>query len=161
MRDRRSRISFRISCARPLIRATEIATSTMTKLSLLFGRLLDILAAIAALMLLATVILTTADIALRNVAHGGFVWANEVSEYTLYLMTLLTAPWLLRRGRHIRLDLILAMLPARGVWLVEAAADAVGFAVCVVLVRYGAIMTYDSWSAGSITIKNLVFPEWW
>jgi len=22
-------------------------------------------------------------------------------------------------------------------------------------------MTYDSWRSGSITIKNLVFPEWW
>jgi len=133
----------------------------MTKLSLLFGRLLDILAAIAALMLLATVILTTADIALRNVAHGGFVWANEVSEYTLYLMTLLTAPWLLRRGRHIRLDLVLVMLPDRVAWLVEAASDALGIAVCVIMVRYGVAMTDESWRLSSITIKNLVFPEWW
>ena len=22
-------------------------------------------------------------------------------------------------------------------------------------------MTYDAWRNGSITIKNLVFPEWW
>ena len=29
------------------------------------------------------------------------------------------------------------------------------------LVRYGVAMTYDSWRLGAITIKNLVFPEWW
>jgi TRAP-type transport system small permease protein len=133
----------------------------MTKLSAAFGRLFDALAAIAALMLLVMVALVTADIALRNIVRSGFVWANEVSEYALYLITLLTAPWLLRRGQHIRLDLILAMLPARRVWLVEAVADAMGFAVCLVLVRYGVVMTHDSWRAGSITIKNLVFPEWW
>ena len=133
----------------------------MTKLSAAFGRLFEAFAALAALMLLAMVTLVTADIALRNLGRGGFVWANEVSEYALYLMTLLTAPWLLRRGQHIRLDLILAMLPARRVWLVEAAADAIGFSVCLVLVRYGAAMTYDSWRTSSITIKNLVFPEWW
>jgi TRAP-type C4-dicarboxylate transport system permease small subunit len=133
----------------------------MTKLSALFGRLFEALAVLAALMLLAMVVLVTADIVLRNVVRTGFVWANEVSEYGLYLMTLLAAPWLLRRGQHIRLDLILAALPARAVWIVEAAADVVGLVVCLVLVRYGAAMSLDSAGAGSITIKNLVFPEWW
>ena len=79
----------------------------MNRLSDLYGRLLDFLAVIAALLLLAMVIIVTGDILLRNLANKGFVWANEVSEYSLYLITLLTAPWLLRRGQHVRLDLIL------------------------------------------------------
>ena len=133
----------------------------MSRLSALFGRLFDAMAALAALTLFAMVAVVTGDIVLRNVARGGFLWANEVSEYALYLMTLLTAPWLLRRGAHIRLDLVLVIVPVRVAWLMEAASDILGFAVCVVLVRYGAAMTYDSWRIGSITIKNLVFPEWW
>ena len=133
----------------------------MSRLSALFGRLFDAMAALAALTLFAMVAVVTGDIVLRNVARGGFLWANEVSEYALYLMTLLTAPWLLRRGAHIRLDLVLMIVPVRVAWLMEAASDILGFAVCVVLVRYGAAMTYDSWRIGSITIKNLVFPEWW
>ena len=63
----------------------------------------------------------------------GFLWANEVSEYALYLMTLLTAPWLLRRGQHVRLDIVLTLVPARVAWLMEAVGDVLGFAVCVVL----------------------------
>src|SRR5438105_10598639 len=122
----------------------------MTRLSRIFGRLFDALAIAAALTLLAMVAIVTADIVLRNTGGGGFVWANEVSEYALYLMTLLTAPWLLRRGQHVRRDLVVALLPARRAWLMEAAADAVGCAVCLVLVRYGAAMTHDSWRAGSI-----------
>jgi TRAP-type C4-dicarboxylate transport system permease small subunit len=133
----------------------------LTRLSLAFGRLFGALAALAALMLLAMVIVVTADIVLRNTLRGGFVWANEVSEYALYLMTLLTAPWLLRRGQHVRLDIILTIVPARVAWLMEAVGDLLGCAVCVVLIRYGAVMTYDSWRLGAITIKNLVFPEWW
>ncbi len=27
--------------------------------------------------------------------------------------------------------------------------------------RYGGLMTFDSAMLGSITIKNLIFPEWW
>jgi TRAP-type transport system small permease protein len=133
----------------------------MTRLSAMFGRLLDALAMAAALILLAMVAIVTADIVLRNSTGGGFAWANEVSEYALYLMTLLTAPWLLRRGQHVRLDVILTLVPPRVAWLMEAAGDALGFCVSVVLVRYGLAMTADSARLGAITIKNLVFPEWW
>jgi TRAP-type C4-dicarboxylate transport system permease small subunit len=133
----------------------------MTKLSAAFGRLLDTLAALASVTLFAMVVLVTADIVLRNVGRGGFVWANEVSEYSLYLITLFTAPWLLRRGQHVRLDLVLVMLPERVAWRLDAVSDIVGFVVSLVLVRYGLAMTYDSWRIGSITIKNLIFPEWW
>jgi TRAP-type transport system small permease protein len=133
----------------------------VTRLSLLFGRLFDVLAFVAALMLLAMVAIVTADIVLRNVGGSGFAWANEISEYALYLMTLLTAPWLLRRGQHVRLDIILAVVSARMAWLMEALGDALGFAVSLALVRYGMAMTVDSARIGAITIKNLVFPEWW
>jgi TRAP-type transport system small permease protein len=133
----------------------------MTRLSRIFGRLFDALAFAAALILLAMVAIVTADIVLRNIGAGGFVWANEVTEYALYLSTLLTAPWLLRRGQHVRLDIALALVPPRIAWLMEAVGDLLGFVVSVVLLRYGAAMTLDSWRLGAITIKNLVFPEWW
>ena len=133
----------------------------MNKISAAFGRLFEALALLAAVILLAMTLLVAADIVLRNVARVGFAWANEVSEYALYLMTLFTAPWLLRRGQHVRIDLVLTLVPPRVAWLMEAVVDVMGFAVCVVLIRYGALMTYDSWRLGSITVKSLVFPEWW
>jgi TRAP-type transport system small permease protein len=133
----------------------------MTRLSAAFGRVLDALAVAAALILFAMVAIVTADVVLRNSVGAGIAWANEVSEYALYVMTLLTAPWLLRRGQHVRLDIVLTLVPARVAWLMEAMGDMLGFAVSVVLARYGLVMTLDSWRLGAITIKNLVFPEWW
>jgi len=133
----------------------------MTRASAVFGRLLDALATLAALMLLAMVVIVSADIVLRNIGGRGFVWANEISEYALYIMTLLTAPWLLRRGQHVRLDIALTFVPASIAWLMEALGDVLGFAVCVTLIRYGFDMTLESARLGAITIKNLVFPEWW
>jgi TRAP-type C4-dicarboxylate transport system permease small subunit len=133
----------------------------VNKLSAIFGRLFDALAVLAALILLVMVVLVTADILLRNMTRTGFPWANEVSEYALYGMTLLTAPWLLRRGQHVRIDLLLSLVPPRVAWLMEAIGDVIGFLVCVVMVRYGYHMAADSFRIGSITIKNLVFAEWW
>jgi TRAP-type C4-dicarboxylate transport system permease small subunit len=133
----------------------------MNRLSKSCERLFEWFAAAAALMLLAMVMLVTADIVLRNTLGTGFAWANEVTEYALYLTTLLTAPWLLRRGQHVRIDMILVIVPPRIAWLMEALADIVGLAASLILVWYGSIMTAQSARLGSITIKNLVFPEWW
>ena len=133
----------------------------MNRLSNAFGKCLNALALLAALTLLAMVVMVTADIVLRNITRSGFPWANEVSEYALYVTTLLTAPWLLRRGQHVRIDLVLTVMPLRVAWVMEMLADVVGFTVCLVMMRYGIKMTMDSAMLGSITIKNLVFPEWW
>jgi TRAP-type C4-dicarboxylate transport system permease small subunit len=131
------------------------------RLSDLFRRLYDALAVAAALALLAMVALVTADIVLRNTIGTGFAWSNELTEYALYIITLSTAPWLLRRGQHVRIDMLLVIVPPRVAWVCEAAADLLGLAASLILVWYGAIMTMQSARLGSITIKNLVFPEWW
>jgi TRAP-type C4-dicarboxylate transport system permease small subunit len=131
------------------------------KLSNLFARLFDVFAAAAALLLLAMVAVVTADILMRNSLGIGFSWANEVTEYALYIITLLTAPWLLRRGQHVRIDMALVILPPRVAWTMEALADIVGLAASLMLIWYGTIMSVQSARLGSLTIKNLVFPEWW
>ena len=133
----------------------------MNRISDLCERLFNSLAAAAALILLAMVALVTADIVLRNTVRAGFAWSNEVTEYALYLTTLLTAPWLLRRGQHVRIDMALVLVPPRVAWIMEATADLIGLAASLILIWYGTIMTLQSARLGSLTIKNLVFPEWW
>src|SRR5256714_11157543 len=132
----------------------------MKRLSDTFGRLFGTLAVIAAVTLLAMVTLVTADIILRNAIGIGFAWSNEVTEYALYLITLLTAPWLLRRGQHVRIDMMLVIVPPQLAWMCEAAADVIGLAASLVLLWYGTVMTAQSARLGSLTIKNLIFPEW-
>ena len=53
------------------------------------------------------------------------------------------------------------MVPPRIAWLLEALADIVGFIVCMILLRYSAIMVFEAYRLHTITIKNLLFPEWW
>jgi TRAP-type transport system small permease protein len=130
-----------------------------------YGKLLDALAVIASLVLLAMTLIICADVLLRNVplAPGvrGLAWSNEVSESALYLVTMLAAPWLLRRGRHIRVDVVLRIVPRRLGWACELACDGVALACCVTMAVYGSRATAASFKAGSMSIKTLVTPEWW
>ena len=134
----------------------------MARLSGWYGRLLDGLMLVACLLLLGMAVMIGADVVSRNIGAGGVAVSNELSEDILYLMTLLAAPWLLRQGQHIRVDIILRALPTRVAWaagmgrrhrrLCSAASISSGT---------GPLVTVASYSAGSIIIKTLVTPEWW
>jgi len=131
----------------------------------LYGRLLDGLALAACALLLAMTLMICGDVLLRNVplvpgVHG-LAWADEVSEAMLYLITMLTAPWLLRRGQHIRVDVVLRAIPRRLGWYCEWAVDAIALVGCLVMAVYGARAALASWESGALSIKTLVTPEWW
>ena len=130
-----------------------------------FGAVIDALAVIASLLLLAMMLVICGDVFLRNVAvpglPAGLAWSNEISELMLYLLTMLAAPWLLRQGRHIRVDIVLRVLPPRLAYACEWIADVLGLACCLWMVWYGGAAASRSYASGSLSIKTLVMPEWW
>src|SRR5262249_49726905 len=91
----------------------------------------------------------------------GLPWSNELSETTLYLVTMLAAPWLLREGRHIRVDIVLRAIPPLAGWICEWLCDFIALACCICMVVYGTRAAWESFDQGSLTIKTLVLPEWW
>jgi len=130
-----------------------------------YGKLLAFFALCACVLLALMMLMICADVLVRNVpvvpGVTSLPWANEVSESMLYLITMLAAPWLLRRGQHIRVDIVLRVLPDRVAWYCEWAVDVLAFACCIVLVAYGAKAAVASWSSNALTIKTLITPEWW
>jgi TRAP-type C4-dicarboxylate transport system permease small subunit len=135
------------------------------RLSGTYGRLLAGLALVGCAILMAMMIIIVADVALRNIAipglPRGLAWSNEISELMLYLITMCVAPWLLRQGQHIRVDIMLQALPRRLAWNLEWVGDIVGFACCVVITWYAAQAAWSSYLSGAVNIKTLVTPEWW
>ena len=137
----------------------------MARLEAAYGRLLEALALVACALVLGMTVMICADVLLRNVriipGVAGLAWSNEISEAMLYLVTMLTAPWLLRRGQHIRVDIVLRAVPKRVGWVFEWATDTVGLVCCLVIALYGARAALASYKAGSMSIKTLITPEWW
>ena len=91
----------------------------------------------------------------------GLAWSNEISELMLYLITMCVAPWLLRQGQHIRVDILLQALPARLAWVFEWIGDVIGLVCCAIIAWYGTQAAWSSYAAGAVNIKTLVTPEWW
>ena len=137
----------------------------MQRLSTLFGRLLSALALAGCGVLFAMMLVICLDVLLRNVrivpGMRGVSWANEATEYALYLITMLVAPWLLRRGQHIRIDVLLRVMPPRLAWYCEWACDFIALACCLVMAFAGFKATAASMAIGSMVVKTLAIPEWW
>jgi len=135
------------------------------RLSAGYARLLAALALGGCAVMFAMMLVIVGDVALRNIPvpglPRGLAWSNEVSELMLYLTTVLVAPWLLRQGLHIRVDIVLTALPPRLAWSLEWVGDIVGFGCCLFMGWYAARAAWDSYSAGALNIKTLVTPEWW
>jgi len=137
----------------------------MQRLEAAYGRLLELLALAACALIFGMTLMICADVLLRNVrivpGLAGLEWANEISEGMLYLVTLLTAPWLMRQGQHIRVDIILRAVPKPVGWAFEWIVDVLALGCCAAMAYYGARAALASYSAGSMSIKTLITPEWW
>jgi len=101
------------------------------------------------------------DVALRNIAGTGFPWLIDAIEYGLFAGTFLAAPWVLREGAHVRVDIVVTALPPRGAARLDRLADLIGLAVCLILLWYGVKVTLTAQSLGSMVLKSIIFPEWW
>lgn len=105
-------------------------------------------------------VLVTLNVILRGLGITNFPWLLEVSEYVLYVGTFLAAPWVLRLGAHVRVDLLVGMLRGTAARVVEIIADVLGLLFCLVLARHGWNVTADAFSRGDMMFKELVIPEW-
>ena len=130
-------------------------------LALAYRAVLHFLAAVAAVVLGLIAVLVTLDVVMRNLGLGTLPWVAEVSEYSLPLATFFIAPWLLYKNQHVRLDVLLALLPRRIANGMERAADLVGLAVSLVFVVFSVRLIADSAGIDARVVKTLAFPEWW
>ena len=138
---------------------------SVDSLSHVYGRFLSALSLLGCAILMAMMLVIVVDVFLRNVPLPGMplglAWSTEVSELMLYLITMCVAPWLLRQGQHIRVDIVLQAIPPRLAWTLEWLGDLIGLACCVVIAWYGTLAAWSSYQSGAVNIKTLVTPEWW
>jgi len=126
-----------------------------------FQQLYEIFAMIGAAVVGLMVVVICVDVVLRNLTNVGIEPSSEIAEYCLYAITLMTAPWLLSKSQHIRIDALVAAVPYPLAWAMEFIADLIGIAVSCTLVWYGAKVTLQSHAGHSLVIKSMIFPEWW
>lgn len=101
------------------------------------------------------------DLFLRLVGLGNLPGMQEIIEYALFAGVFLAAPWVLRLGAHVRVDLLQTALPRRAATLLDRVLDGIGLVICLTLIWFGAINLSTSYAFKSMQMKYFNVPEWW
>ena len=133
----------------------------MAALARAYVRILDGCGLVAAALVLAMTALIVTDVVLRNRLNITIPASVELTEYAMFFASAFAAPWLLRRGQHIRIDVVIARVPPLAGWIMEILCDLIGLALSLLMTWYGAAMVLRSASGGTLIVKNLIFSEWY
>ena len=87
--------------------------------------------------------------------------AQRVSEALLYLITCASAPWLLRQGQHIRVDILLRRYRRVRRGTSSGSPTCWAWPAALVIAWYGVDATVDAYKSGEMFIKAVATPVWW
>lgn len=124
-----------------------------------FDRFIDAMAAVAGVCIAATALLTSAAVILRY-AGRPIGWSIELTEYALLYITFLSAPWILRRGEHVRVDVLLDNVPKPVQRILKIFGALVGIAGAAAVSYYGAVLTQGAYVDGTYMVKTLRVPRY-
>lgn len=125
-------------------------------------RVLDIvfryLALFGAMSFAVAACLTVADVVMRNFSTGILGIVDYVQ---LFIMsgTFLAMPYAFRVNAHVTLDLLSALLPPLGQWLMAMAAGILTFLFCALLAFYTSRSALDMLASSDISM-NVGLPMW-
>ncbi len=125
-----------------------------------YAKLLTLCGLIAGFAIAAMAVMITLNVILRSLSITNFPWLLEVSEYILYIGTFLAAPWALRLGAHVRVDIVLGLMPGLRARAISMIADLLGLFFCALLLRHGWRVAWTAFDRGDVLFKEIIIPEW-
>lgn len=110
---------------------------------------------------MAALLLSSVNVILRAVQpHLAIEWGDEVQVYLVVWAVCLAFSAVTAKGRHIKADLFVEMMPPRLRLAVEAFGDALGLTVSLLLAYLAYRVTYEAWDFGDLSTTTLRFPIW-
>lgn len=116
---------------------------------------------ISAALIAAMTLLVSYDVIARNLGFGSLSWVLEITEFMLPALICASAPWLMFRGSHIRLDLLRLLVPNKVSYVADKITAVVATLSAAIFTWYALKLLLISKASGNMIIKALIFPEWW
>jgi TRAP-type C4-dicarboxylate transport system permease small subunit len=101
------------------------------------------------------------DLVLRLFSLGNLPGVQEIIEYIMFAGVFLSAPWALRIGAHVRVDLLIGALPSALARSLDQVLDVAGLAICLILLWFGGVNFKFAYAFNSTQMKYYNIPEWW
>ncbi|MBW2018105.1 MAG: TRAP transporter small permease [Deltaproteobacteria bacterium] len=126
----------------------------------ILDRILATMAVMAGLLLLFLAFSIGYSIFARLVGIRSPLWTVQFNEYSLLWLCFLGSAWVLKRGKHVSMDIITSRLkpPAKKVFNILHGFMGVG--VCSVLFWYSLVVTWNQFQRGVTDVKAVDVPKY-
>lgn len=125
-----------------------------------YDGLVSLMALVAAGMLVWLMVSILVSVTMRNLGLQPMAWLFTSSEYALLYMTMLGAPWLVRRKGHVHIELVTAALPPRARRLLSRAVSLGCVIVCAILTWKGIDLVQTNIARMDFDVRAYFFPRW-
>lgn len=127
----------------------------------LYDGLLAGMALIAALLLVWLMVSIIISVAMRNLGMQPFAWLFVSSEYGLFYLTMLGAPWLVRKRGHVHVELVTAMLPEAAQRVLSRLVALSCVLICALLAWKGYELMAQNITRNDFDVRAYFTPKWW
>lgn len=135
----------------------------------LFNKVVDLLAVLAAIIIIFTTAIIAYTVFLRLVAiipgmkfvdQYAIRWSWQFAEHSMFWFPFLAAPWLLRNHKHVTVDLVLNLLPVKVKKVLYVLHGFLGIALCAVMTYFCTSVTYNNYTRGIMEIQVIDLPKY-
>ena len=131
----------------------------INNLSDVFDRFLNVMAFIAALLLVFIMLGVVTDVFLRFFFNKPIFWMIEVIEFALLYITFLGGAWLLARDKHVRMDFVINRVSPKTKAILNIITSFLCIIVFLILTWYTGKEAWELFKTGAVTETRLSLPQ--
>jgi len=120
-----------------------------------------VMAAIGGTLLGLIMILITVNVIARYFFHYDIIGVLEITEWSLLVITMLTAPWVLQLDKHVRVDIITNIVGSKSPkarYIMALISESLGALICAVVTYESLMVTITQYSQHKVSMSFLSIP---
>ena len=132
----------------------------MSWLSRLYNRLIDAMAFLAAALLVWLMVAVVLSVVIRNLGFQPPAWLFSSTEYSMFYLTLLGAPWLVREKGHVYIEVAISRLPPPMLKGLSRVVMFICAVISFVLAWVGLELVLQNLESNDYDVRTYFVPMW-
>jgi len=129
------------------------------KLSSGIDRIIDLCGLVTAAIIIFIMAAVVWEVIMRYFFGHPTRWVLDVVEWCMVWMTFFAAPYVLREGRHVSMDIVSGRLSTGKQLFLKIITSSITAVICLTLAVYGSIVVQDHFARGVMEAKMLRVPK--
>lgn len=131
------------------------------KLAWIIDLITNIMAIIGGIMICGLTLLVSVSVVMRYFLDMPVMWTVIVSEYLLYAIAFVTAPWVMKQGEHVAVEILEEYLPTKAAKrILHIISGVLGVIACSITAYFACVVTYSDLVKGTKMLQAITMPRY-